>query len=100
MVGSPAGNQASVASRLLKGHELNKLQGRPRAVVVGAGVVGLSQVCKSRRGMGVLAFDYGHCDRPLNFWSPGAMCALSPKAFRPKLHLTAVVGFGARLLLD
>jgi hypothetical protein len=60
MVGSPTGNQASVASRLLKGHELNKLQGRPRAVVVGAGVVGLSQVCKSRKGMGVLAFDYGH----------------------------------------
>ena len=36
---------SGVASRLQKAYELNKRQGRPRAVVVGAGVVGLSQVC-------------------------------------------------------
>ena len=36
--------EASVISRMLKGYEISRRQGRPRAVVVGAGVIGLSQV--------------------------------------------------------
>ena len=86
-----------------KGYELKQRTGRPRAVVVGAGVVGLSQVTSKNDFVTSTHMNEGIGDyidyRLSNFWNLDVMYVSSPSPSRQTQLQMDVEDSGDRLLL-